>query len=240
MPAGPGVVDDVPIRIEHRDRQVGVLGFVGLRGVAHFDRVIAAGDRDDRRVVEEFRHALDIERGRGHDEFEIRPPRQEALEHAEQQIDIEGSLVRLVDDDGVVAPEGRIGRELGEQQSIRHQHQPRAASDLIGETHAETHRSAHRLRELVGDARRQGAGREPAWLGVRDEPLDSAAHFQAVLRQLSALPRAGIARDDEYPMATQGVDDLLAPRGNRQIGIVSEDQRREDARTGRPRLNRHV
>jgi hypothetical protein len=41
-------------------------------------------------------------------------------------------------------------------------------------------------------------------------------------------------------MAAQGIDDLLAPRGNRQIHIVFEDQLGEDARTGRPRLNRHV
>jgi len=59
-------------------------------------------------------------------------------------------------------------------------------------------------------------------LGMRYEPVDSAAHFQAVLRQLGALPGPGIAGDDEYPMPPQGIDDLLAPRGNRQIGVVFE------------------
>ena len=58
---------------------------------------------------------------------------------------------------------------------------------------------------------------------MRDEPVGSAAHFQTVLRQLSALPGPGIAGDDEYPMPAQGIDDLLAPRGNRQVGIVFEN-----------------
>ena len=76
---------------------------------------------------------------------------------------------------------------------------------------------------IVGNARSQRAGRQPPWLGMCDEAVDSAAHFQAVLRQLSALPGAGVAGHDEHPMPVQGGDDLLAPRRNRQIGIVLED-----------------
>jgi hypothetical protein len=75
---------------------------------------------------------------------------------------------------------------------------------------------------------------------MRNEPVDSATHFQTVLGQLGALAGPGIAGDDEHRIAMQGVDDLLAPSGYRQIGIVFENQLREAARSGRPRLNRHV
>ena len=85
----------------------------------------AAAHREDRRVAEEARHALERERRRGHDQLELGTARQHALEHAEQQIHVERPLVGLVDDDGVVATQFGVRADLRQEQSVGHEHQSR-------------------------------------------------------------------------------------------------------------------
>ena len=159
--------------------------------------MIAAAHGEDGRIVEEAREPLDLERRRGDDELQIGAARQHTLEHAEQQVDVERALVRLIDDDRVVAAQLRIRAEFREQQSIGHQHQPRGIGHLIGESNAKADAHADGLRQFLGDARRQGAGREPARLGVRDQSLEAASELEAILRQLSTLTGAGLAGDDQ-------------------------------------------
>jgi hypothetical protein len=55
-----------------------------------------------------LREALGIERGRGDDHLEIRPLRQQLAQVAEQEIDVEAALVRLVDDQRVVGRQQRV------------------------------------------------------------------------------------------------------------------------------------
>ena len=84
---------------------VGVgVGIVGVHDgpVAHLDRVGASGDLHDRCVVEVPREPLRVDGGRGDDHLEVGSARQDAFEVAEQEVDVETALVRLVDDDRVV------------------------------------------------------------------------------------------------------------------------------------------
>ncbi len=77
------------------------------RPVAHLDRVGAPGHLDDRRVAEVLGEPFGVDGGRGDDELEVGPARQQLLEVAEQEVDVQAALVRLVDDDRVVALAGR-------------------------------------------------------------------------------------------------------------------------------------
>ena len=47
--------------------------------------------------------------------------RQQPLQVAEQEIDVEAALVRLVDDDRVVRAQKRIALRLGQQDAVGHQ-----------------------------------------------------------------------------------------------------------------------
>jgi hypothetical protein len=62
-----------------------------------------------------------VDRGRRDDDLEVRALRQQLLEIAQQEIDVEAALVRLVDDDRVVGAERAIGDGLGEQDAVGHQ-----------------------------------------------------------------------------------------------------------------------
>ena len=62
-----------------------------------------------------------VNRGRGNDQLEIWPTRQELPEIAQQKINIQAAFVRLINDDGVVTTQQRIPLGLGKQDSIGHQ-----------------------------------------------------------------------------------------------------------------------
>ena len=72
------------------------------RLIANFHRIQPAGDFDDRRVVEVPRKGLRVNRGRGDDQLQILAPGQQALQVAEQEINVQAALVRFVEDDRVV------------------------------------------------------------------------------------------------------------------------------------------
>ena len=82
-------------RIDDRLHQRAVIGIVGIgdRPPAHLHRVGAPGDRDHRRWVlaaaEVLREALGIDGGRGDDELEVGPLRQQLLQVAEQEVDVQ-------------------------------------------------------------------------------------------------------------------------------------------------------
>ena len=103
---------------------------VARRAIEHVDRVRATRDLDHRRAAEERRKPLGLERRRADDDAEVRAARQQPLEEAEQEIDVEAALVRLVDDDRVVRAQQRIALDLGEQDPVGHELHVRCALDL--------------------------------------------------------------------------------------------------------------
>ncbi len=114
------------------------------RPIAHFHRIRAARHLDDRRVAEMLREALGLDRRRGDDHLEIRALRQQALEIAKQEVDVEAALVRFVDDDRVVGPQQPIALRLGEQDAVGHELHVRLGRDLVGEAHLVADRVAQR------------------------------------------------------------------------------------------------
>jgi hypothetical protein len=98
------------------------LCLLGLdRAVAHFDRIQAARNLDHRRIVEvlEKRSASIVAEVM----ITFRSGRfgSSVLEVAEQEIDVQAALVRLVDDQRVVLAEQRVALRLGEQDAVGHQ-----------------------------------------------------------------------------------------------------------------------
>ncbi len=77
--------------------------------VAQLNRIQPTRDLDDRRLatihLEMSREAFGIDRGGGDDQLQVGSPWQQLLQIAQQEIDIQTALVRLIDDQRVVLPQ---------------------------------------------------------------------------------------------------------------------------------------
>jgi hypothetical protein len=108
---------------------------------ARFDRIEPAGDFDHRGRIsvdgEVLAEALGIQRRRGNDDFQVAPLRQQLLEVAKQEVDVEAALVRLVDQYRVVLAQQRIGLGLRQQDAVGHQLDVGGRRDLVGEADLE-------------------------------------------------------------------------------------------------------
>ena len=164
--------------------------------------------------------AVGVDRGRGHDQLQVGPARQDLLQIAEQEIDIETALVRLVDDDRVVGGEQRIGLRFGEQDAVGHQLDRCAGREVVGETHLVADHFAERRAEFLGDAPPRRRCRDPARLRMADQAgaarAQAASEREADLRKLRRLAGAGFAADDDDLMRFDRPRDFLATAGDRQ------------------------
>ena len=166
------------------------------------------------------REALGIERRRSDDHLEIGPLRQELLQVAEQEIDVEAALVRLVDDDRVVGAEQRVALRLGEQDAVRHQLDERVGLRVVGEADLVADDVSRRGAKLVRDSRRHCARGDSSRLRVADEPALAATDRHADLRQLRGLARARFAADDDDLMVADGLRDVRRALRDGELGRI--------------------
>ena len=205
-----------------------LLGELHQRPVADLDRIGAPGDLDDRRrltgphVGEVGREPLRVDRRRGDDQLQVRTARQQPAQIAQQEVDVERALVGLVDDDRVVAAQVAVALQLGQQDAVGHQLDPARGRGLVGEPHLIADEIPERGPELGGDPLRDRACRDPARLGVPDDPVRTSAHLQADLGQLRRLPRPGLAGDDHDLVVADGRGDVFAALGDRKLGGIGD------------------
>ena len=92
-------------------------------------------------------------------------------------------------------------------------------ADAVVEAHGEADGVADLGAELLGDALRHRPGGEPPRLGVTDEAAHAEAQLQAQLRELRALARSGLAGDDHDLVVADRLEQHLAVRDHRQVGV---------------------
>jgi len=158
-----------------------------------------------------------VDGGRRDDQLQVRAAGQQVGEVAEEEVDVEGALVGLVDDDRVVAGEQRIALDLGEEDAVRHELDQRVPGDEVGEAHLVADGPTQLDAELLRDALRDRPGGDAAGLGVADQAGDAAAQFEADLGDLGGLARPGLAGDDHDLVVADGGGDLRAPGRDRQF-----------------------
>ncbi|SMG03179.1 FIG00464934: hypothetical protein [Burkholderia singularis] len=225
------------LRVPRRGRPV-----VGDRPIADLDRIQAPAHLDHRRVravvAEMVREALRVDRRRCDDQLQIRPPRQDLLQIAEQEIDVQAALVRLVDDQRVIRAEQRIGLRLGEQNAVRHQLDRGARRKVVGKAHLVADHLAERRAKLVGNPPAGGRRREPPRLRVADQAraarAQPAPERQADLRKLRGLARAGFAANDHDLVRGDRARNLVALARHGQT--FGKRDRRNGIRRNRPAL----
>ena len=143
------------------------------RAVAHFHGEGAARHHQHRgRSVaagEMLGKAVGVDGGRGDDDLQVGAARQDLLEVAQQKVDVQTALVGLVDDQGVIGLQKRIGLRLGQQDAVGHQLDGGVTRQLVLKPHFETHHLAQRGFQLLGDALGHRGGSDAAGLGVTDD-----------------------------------------------------------------------
>ena len=185
----------------------------------------AAGDLDDGGwfavgVGEVVGEGLRVNRGGGDDHLEVRSLRQQAAQVAEDEVDVEGTLVGLVDDEGVVGVEEAVALHLRQQDAVGHELDGGGGGDAVVETDGVADGLADVLPQLLGDALGDGAGRQAARLRVTDEPAAATPQVEADLRDLGGLAGAGLTGDDDDLVVLDRLRDVLAPRGHGQgLGV---------------------
>ena len=105
-----------------------VVGVVRVddRPVPDLDRIAAPGDLDDRYLGsggpgEVSREPLRVDGRGGDDHLEVGSAGQQLGQVAEDEVDVEAALVRLVDDQRVVLAEHPVAGQLGQQDAVGHQ-----------------------------------------------------------------------------------------------------------------------
>ena len=220
-----GVRVTFPIgRVVRRCRSAGKVTLTPFRPFppTQLDRIRAAFDLHDRRVPEMRGKSRGVDRRRGHDELQVTAPGEQAFQIAEQKIDIETALVRLVQDDRVVRIEPWIGLRFGEQDAVRHELDQRLRADLFAEAHLETHQRAELAAEFGGNAPCDVARGDSARLGAANQTGDAATRSQAELRQLRRLARAGFASEHDHLVLVDQFDDLVGARCDRQCFVDTD------------------
>ena len=164
--------------------------------------------------------AVCVDGGGRDDDLQIRPARQYLAQVAQQKINVQAALVRLVNDQRVVGLQQRVGLGFGQQDAVGHQFYRRIAAQPVLEAHLETHHVAQRGFELFGNPFGHRTGGNAARLGVADQVAAcarmvqlTAPHGKGDFGQLRGFARAGFAADDDNLVLGDGLHDLVALGG---------------------------
>ena len=187
--------------------------------MAHFDRVQPPRHLDHRRAVEMLRETLGIDGRRGDDQLQVRPARQQLLQVAEQEVDVQAALVRLVDDDRLVGVQVGVALRLGQQDAVGHQLDPALRRRFVVEADFHADAGADLGLQLLRQPRRHRTRGQPTRLRVADQATRADAKVEADLRQLRGLARAGLAADDDDLVLADQLGDFVAPLIDWQVGL---------------------
>ena len=204
---------------------------------ADLHRVQAAGHLDHRGAAEVLREALGVDGRRGDHDAQVGALLEQRLQVAEQEVDVEAALVRLVDEDGVVARQQRIALALGEQDAVGHHLDRGVAPNLVGEAHLVTDQAAEFAAEFLRNARGDRARGDAARLGAADHPAwPRCARFeqdlQAHLGNLRGLAGTRLAAQDQHPVRLERGEDVFAPGADGKVGIGNLQSCYSDSKTG--------
>ena len=159
----------------------------------------------------------------GDDDLQVRALRQDALEVAEDEVNVQAAFVRFVNDEGGVAAQQLVVLNFGEQNTVSHELDGAVFADLGGESHLVADGFADFLAEFFGDAFGHGTRGEAARLGVADKALLAQAQVEAHFRNLGGLTGAGFTRDDDDLVVTNRVHDVVAAFADGQLFGVGDD-----------------
>ena len=125
--------------------------------------------------------------------------------------------MRLVDDERVVPVEQGIALNLGEQDAVGHELDPRLVTRAILEADLIAALASELALELLGDARCDAGRRDAPRLRHADLPLAASPRRERDLRELRRLSGAGRSDDDDHLVLVERALDLRDARADGQL-----------------------
>ena len=171
------------------------LAIVGLLRVLDRDGERAAFRADDRRIAEELRDRLGVERRRHHERDQLGPARPQPLDQREREVAIEVTLVELVDHDAADAAQLGMGEQPAGQHALGHELDPGRRRDLAIEPHLVADLAPEVAATLARHAGRRESRRESPRL-QHDELAGDEARVEQRARDARRL--AGTGRRHEH------------------------------------------
>ena len=169
-----------------------------------------------------LRERARVDRGRRDDQFEILAPREQRLQIAEQEVDVQAALVRFIENDRVVVRQVRIALRFRQQNAIGHQLDVGLRIRPVIKANLAADLPAPRHLQLLGNPARDGQGRHPTRLRATDLRLDAQPGFQAHLGNLRRLARARLACNHHDLAPANRRHDLVLAHGDRQVGRIND------------------
>ena len=173
--------------------------------------------------------SLGVDCGRRDDDLQLAPLQHESVQVAQQEVDVERSLVRFIDDDRVVLIEPAVVLVLGEQNAVGHQLDVRLRRGRVGEPHLESDLASDGHTQLFRHTCRDRSRGNSARLSVTDQSVDAASQVEADLRQLRGLARSRFTANHDHAVIANGGRNLVAPLTDRQLLVVLWDRSRVHA-----------
>ena len=209
----------------HLDNGRRVVGQDCFGDFAFFGAEVFVDDTLARHVAggEVARETFRVDGRGGDDDLQIRALRQDALEVAEDEVNVQAAFVRLVNDEGGVAAQQLVVLNFGEQNAVGHELDSAVFAHFGGESNLVADGFTDFLAELFGDAFGDGACGESARLGMADEALLSQAQVEAHFGDLGSFTRAGFTRDDDDLVVADRVHDVFAAFADGQLFRVGDD-----------------
>ena len=207
------VLFDFLHRTQHaiRPTLVPIVLIASERTVTHIYRIGSPADFDDRRATKELAKAFHFDGGGGDDDLQIRPFRQQLPQVAHQKVDVKAAFVGLINNQGIVTVQEPVVLDLRQQDAVGHDFDPRLVGRGVGKTYLIPHLAASLLSKLFSNTTGYGTGRNPAGLGVADQPANTPTAVHADLGDLGGLTGTGFAGNDHHLVLFNGLTDIIDP-----------------------------
>ena len=213
---------------EHTVDEVGAL--ILRRPPTGLHRMQAARDLHDgsrltllSKVLGELRG---LEARRGDDQTQLRATREKAMQVAQEKVDVEAALMRLIQNDGVVSLKARVGLNLGQEHAVGHEFDGNARPRLVCKPNLVAHLGiglAEHRAEFLRDPTGHRGGCQTPRLGMGDgAAFGRSARGQRNLGQLGGLARAGLAADDDHRVLQHRLGNLCPDLRDRKVLIKGD------------------
>ena len=171
---------------------------------------------------------MGVECGRGDDDLQIRPPGQNSLQVAKQEIDVETAFVHLVDDQGVITTQQAVIVQFPEQDAVGHDFHVSGFCSLVTEPNLRRRDSGLRTTELAIQTGRDTACRKSARLGLTDVRTSAPSQLQADFRNLGRFSRPCCPSNYTHLVLVDELGESLPALNDGQILRGTDDRQPTD------------
>ena len=214
-----GTVDETEVVFTSRERCV-----------ANIHGEHAPGDFDDGRATKGGGERLGVDGGGGDEQLEVGPLFQQAHEIAEEEVDVQGTFVRFIENEHGIVPQHGIALDLGQQDAVRHELDARVAAGVVAEAHLAADFAAPGNIEFFRHAFGYAHGSDTPRLRAADLAAHIVQGFEAHLGKLCGFSRASFACEDDDLILADGRDDLVTAGRDGQVWGITDV--RHGAKTG--------